>query len=232
MKTIGIIGAMEEEIVLLKSVMEIVSAKKIIGVDFYLGKMHGKNTVLVRSGIGKVNAAICTQVLINLYGADYVINTGVAGAIHKELDIGDIIISDDCVQHDFDCSFVGDPPGVIPRMNESFFKADEELVRIAKGACTEAVKDKKVLVGRIASGDQFIASAEAKNKIWSLFKAYGVEMEGAAIAQTCHLNKIPFVVIRAVSDKADESATMSFESFAKIASKNSSDSVEQIIKVI
>jgi len=230
MKTIGIIGAMEEEIALLKNNMEIISAKNIVGTDFFMGKMLGKSIVLVRSGIGKVNAAICTQVLIDMYGVDYIINTGVAGSINKDLGVGDIVISNDLLQHDFDTSATGDKLGVIPRLHESTFRADEELVRIAENASEVCIKHQKVVVGRIATGDQFISNSNDKERIWNNFKPYCVEMEGAAIAQACYLNKIPFVVIRSMSDSADEEASSNFlEHVDKVAS-NSSLIVEQMIK--
>ena len=132
LKTVGIIGAMEEEIELLREKMDIVTAKNMIGLDFYVGRLSGKSIVVVKSGIGKVNAAICAQVLVDHFAVDYIINVGVAGAVFKELQIGDIVISSDTVQHDMDASVFGDPIGTIPRMDESFFPADSELIEIAK----------------------------------------------------------------------------------------------------
>jgi adenosylhomocysteine nucleosidase len=230
MKTIGIIGAVEEEIFELKSKMEVVAVKKMIGSEFYIGKMHGKSVVLVRSGVGKVNAAICAQVLIDLYAVDYIVNTGVAGALAPELTIGDVVISEDCVQHDFDLELADIPRGVIPKMPDSFFKADDELVRLAQAAARTVLGDEKVHAGRIATGDQFIASGEAKNFIRDTFQALCTEMEGAAIAQTCVLNKIPFVIIRSISDQADENAASSFGEFFRDTAKNSGDITELIIK--
>ncbi len=229
MKTIGIIGAMEEEIEILKSKMEIVSAKKIIGTEFFLGKMNGKNIVLVRSGVGKVNAAICTQVLIDLYGADYIINTGVAGAVHRDLNIGDVVISSDLVQHDFDCTLINYAPGAIPGMGDSLFKADEELQRIAREAAASVLVNEHAYVGRIATGDCFVAEDGIKARIWDVHNAHCTEMEGAAIAHACYLNKIPFIVIRSISDKADHSAEVSFDTFVHTAAKISSDVVEMMI---
>ena len=132
MKTIGIIGAMDEEIAFIKSISEIISAKNILGLDFFVGKYGSNSVVIVKSGIGKVNAAACTQVLIDHFAVDCVINVGVAGAIYKELKIGDVVISTDTVQHDMDVSALGDPIGTIPRLEESFFKADEELIALAE----------------------------------------------------------------------------------------------------
>lgn len=230
MKTIGIIGAMEEEVALLKNSTEIVSAKNIVGTDFFMGKMFGKSVVIVRCGIGKVNAAICTQVLIDMYGVDYIINTGVAGSVYKDLSIGDIVISNDLLQHDFDTSPTGDPLGVIPRLHESTFKADEELVRIAEAAGKEALQNQNIFVGRIATGDQFISNSNDKERIWNNFKPYCVEMEGAAIAQVCYLNKIPFVVIRTMSDSADEKAYDNFANHVEKVANNSSLIVESMVK--
>lgn len=231
MKTIGIIGAMDEEISSIKEEMDVISTRNIIGLDFFMGKMCGNNVVLVRSGIGKVNAAICAQVLIDMYAVDYIINVGVAGGISKELEIGDIVISDDCVQHDFDTSIFGDPIGFISRMNVSFFKADDELIKIAKEA-GEKVVESTVVVGRIASGDQFISSGEKKSFIWNEFKASCAEMEGAAVAHACYLNKIPFVIIRSISDKAENSSEHDYEKFfresAKIAAKIVMDMIENL----
>lgn len=231
MKNIGIIGAMSEEIILIKNKIDIISSKEIIGLEFHMGKMHGNSVVLVSSGIGKVNAAICTQTLIDMYGVDYIINVGVAGALSPELNIGDIVISSDVVHHDMDCVGFGYEPGIIPRLKTSFFAADAELLSMAQEAC-EAVAGQKTFVARIASGDQFVSDSLVKSRIWSTFKAYCVEMEGAAIAQTAWLNKIPFVIIRAISDKANEEATVSFDKFVEIAARNSSDVVEEIIKAI
>lgn len=232
MKTIGIIGAMEEEIDTIRAKMEIISTKDIIGLDFCLGKMHGKNIVLVRSGIGKVNAAICTQILIDLYGADCCINVGVAGALSKELNIADVVISSVALHHDFDCTSFGHQPGVIPRMEESFFTADENLIKIAQSVTERLFPEKQVFVGKIASGDQFVSSNEKKIKIRENFKPLCVEMEGAAIAQTCFLNQIPFVVVRSISDKSDGDANASFDKFVKVAAEVSAAIVEEMVKEI
>ena len=222
MKTIGIIGAMDEEIAFIKSISEIISAKNILGLDFFVGKYGSNSVVIVKSGIGKVNAAACTQVLIDHFAVDCVINVGVAGAIYKELKIGDVVISTDTVQHDMDVSALGDPIGTIPRLEESFFKADEELIALAEEV-GEYLEGHNVYKGRIASGDQFI---------WNNFKAYCAEMEGAAIAHVCYLNRIPFVVIRSISDNADGEAEMSYNEFTKVAAQNSSVILEEMLKRI
>ena len=227
MKTIGIIGAMEEEILCLKEKIEIVTTKNAVGLTFFIGRYKGNNIVLVRSGIGKVNAAICAQAMIDLFGVDYILMLGVAGSLVEELNIGDIVISTDAVQHDMDTSALGDPVGMIPRMAESYFKADEELLRLAQEAAAEIADGFKVVTGRIASGDQFICTKEGKAKI---VQGTCAEMEGAAIAHACWLNRIPFLIVRAISDGAGEEANLSFEKFSIMAAKRSSALVEKILE--
>jgi len=230
--TIGVIGAMTEEVTLLREKLDIVSTKNILGLDFYVGKLSGHSVVLVRSGIGKVNAALCVQILVDMFGVDCVINTGVAGAISKQINIGDVVVSDDLVQHDFDVTTGGTyKQGEIPGMGFVSFAADDTLKTLAVDVGREILKHETHL-GRIATGDQFIASMSDKQRIWDNFRAFCVEMEGAAIAQACYLNQIPFVVIRSISDKADESADMSFDKFLTIAARNSSDVVETMISRI
>lgn len=232
MKTIGIIGAMEEEITGIKDIIVIVTAKIVAGLEFFIGKYQNNSVVLVRSGIGKVNAAICAQILIDHFGVDYVINVGVAGAVYHELSVGDIVISEDTVQHDMDTSIFGDPIGIIPRMEESYFKADENLVRMAVEAAKELSDEIHVFKGRIASGDQFISSAEGKAKIWKNVQGYCAEMEGAAIAQVCYLNQIPFVIIRSISDNAEAQADIAYEKFVPLAAENSSRVVEAMLRAM
>ncbi|HHW67493.1 MAG: adenosylhomocysteine nucleosidase [Epulopiscium sp.] len=232
MSKIGIIGAMEEEVTILRNQMQNKELKQIAGMDFYQGTLEGKEVILVRCGIGKVNAAICTQALIDHFHAQYIINTGVAGAIYEKLDIGDIVISSDCVQHDFDTSVFGDPLGTIPRMDESFFKGDSKLIELASQCAKNLPSKPNVYVGRVASGDQFISSLKQKQTIWDNFNAYCAEMEGAAIAHACYLNKIPFVIIRSISDKADHSADVNFQEFVKEAAKNSNEMILEILKSI
>lgn len=229
MNTIGIIGAMEEEIENIKPYIDIISTKNIVGLDFYMGKMEGNNVILVRSGIGKVNAAICTQVLIDLYAVDIIINVGVAGATNKSLKIGDIVISKDTMHHDMDTTFFGDELGIIPRMEESCFAADENLMKIAITA-VESETDCTHYCGRIVSGDQFICDVEKKNKISSHFKSYCVDMESAAIGQTCYLNKIPFIAIRSISDNSDENNE--YQNFFKESALKASIIVKKMIQLL
>ena len=227
MKTIGIIGAMQEEVELLQQSTGVVTKKNVAGMDFYVGTYKSKEVVTVMSGIGKINAAVAAQILIDIFGVDCIINTGVAGSISKELSIGDIVISSDAVYHDF--TVPGEPYGYIPRMDKQFFEADKELIDAAKSAGELYCKNNKVFVGRIATGDQFIATVEQKNFISTNFKAMCAEMEGTAIAHTAFLNDVPFVIIRAVSDSADGKAVEDYMSFEK---KSAVIAAEMVLNMI
>lgn len=217
MKTIGIIGAMEVEVAILKEKMEDVRIIKKASMDFYEGILAGKKVVVVRSGIGKVNAGICAQILADVFSVDAIINTGIAGSLNKNINIGDIVLSTDVVQHDMDATGFGYRKGQIPQMPVFFFNADDNLRRLAAEVCKEVNPDIQVFKGRIASGDQFVCDQDVKNRIVSEFSAYATEMEGAAIGQSAYLNEIPFLVVRAISDKADGSAQMDYSEFEKAA---------------
>ena len=214
---IGIIGAMEEEVRNLREQMKEVERIEKASMQFYKGNLCGQEVVLVRSGIGKVNAAICTQLLIDVFQVTSVINTGIAGSLDAQVDIGDMVISDKLVYHDVEAIAFGYDRGQVPRMDTLYFPADTELVRRAKQANEDANPDIQTFVGCIASGDQFVASREIKDEIVRLFAAKCVEMEGTAIAHVAYLNQVPCVVIRAISDKADESASMDYPAFEKQA---------------
>lgn len=229
---IGIIGAMEEEVAVLKESMDIEKVVEYASMQFYKGVLCGKKVVVVRSGIGKVNAAVCTQILADKFNVDILINTGIAGSLDAAIDIGDMVISTDLVEHDMDASIFGDPVGQIPRMDTFSFPADWELVKKAVQANTEANPDIKTFTGRIVSGDQFVSSAEMKDKLVRLFDAKCTEMEGAAIAHTAYLNKISCVIIRAISDKADNSATMDYPTFEKQAIKHSVKLVRNLLLLL
>ena len=214
---LGIIGAMDEEVAKIKEHMTDVVVHSKASMDFYKGFLNGKEAVVVRSGIGKVNAAVCTQILIDDFQAEVVINTGIAGSLNADINIGDIVVSTDAVEHDMDVSALGDPVGQVPRMDTLAFPADERLIRLAKAANEKVNPDIHTFVGTVASGDQFIASQEAKDKIVNNFHAYCTEMEGAAIAHAAYLNKVSYVIIRAISDKADNSAHVDYPEFEKMA---------------
>ena len=214
---IGIIGAMEEEVKNLYEKMEQVEKINKASMQFYKGILCGKEVVLVRSGIGKVNATICTQILIDIFHITMVINTGIAGSLDAQVDIGDIVISDKLVYHDMEATAFGYEKGQVPRMDMLYFPADTELIRLAKQANETANPGIQTFIGCIASGDQFVANKAVKDEIVQQFGAKCVEMEGAAIAHTAYLSQIPCVVIRAISDKADESAEIDYPTFEKQA---------------
>lgn len=214
---IGIIGAMEEEVQELIADLAFAEKKTVASMDFYKGTLYGKDCVIVKSGVGKVNAALCTQILADFYSPDVLINTGVAGSLDTQINIGDIVVSEDAVQHDMDASAVGDPVGQVPRMNVLAFPADPVLVKKAAEANRKANPDIQTFTGRIASGDQFISGGEKKKQIQEFFHARCAEMEGAAIAHGAYLNKIPYVILRAISDKADGSVQMDYPTFEKQA---------------
>lgn len=229
---IGIIGAMEVEVNNLKACMEDVSITKKAAMEFYKGKLCGKDVVVVRSGIGKVNAGICTQILVDLFDVSTVINTGIAGSLNADINIGDIVLSTDTLQHDMDATGFGYEPGVIPQMEKSIFVADEKLRKIAKECCERENDDIRVFEGRVVSGDQFISDKEKKKYLVDNFAGYCTEMEGAAIAQAAYLNNIPFLIIRAISDKADDSATEDYPTFEKKAVMHSVRLVKAMIREV
>ena len=219
---IGIIGAMEEEISNLKSHMKVEEVQTIAGMSFFKGAVKGIELVLVRSGIGKVNAGICTQILASVYGVDTVINTGIAGSLNADIDIGDIVVSTSLVQYDVDARNFGYKLGEIPRMNIVEFPADKYLIDKTQSVFDSLNLGIKLYKGMVATGDKFVSEDSLKAEIISNFHAYCVEMEGAAIAQTAMLNNMACVVIRAISDKADNSADVDYRSFEAQAIENMS----------
>ena len=234
MKKIGIIGAMELEVTTLRSLMEIENTVKKASLTFYEGKLEGKDIVLVQCGIGKVNSALCAQILISEFKVDAVVNTGVAGAIHSSLGVNDIVISTEAIQYDVDATAFGYKKGQIPQMDNSIFIADERLVNAAYESSLDQVKDKEfqIVKGRVATGDIFISSKELKEELENDFEAYCGEMEGGAIAHACYLNNIPFVIIRAMSDKADGSANVTYDEFVVEAAENSKDIVLKMLRAL
>lgn len=228
---IGIIGAMDEEVIEIKNTMKVDRIEKKAGMEFFMGYLLGKEVVVVRSGIGKVNAAICTQILIDDFNVDLVINTGVAGGVNEEINPGDVVISTDVLHHDMDTTVFGDELGQVPRMDVYSFEADKSLVDNAMSAALK-MNEFRVFSGRIISGDQFVANHDKIKFFREKFNAYAVEMEGAAIGHTCHVNNTPFVVIRSISDKADGSAGIDYESFKGMAIHNSLGILTNMINVM
>ena len=221
---------MELEVEALKEQMDVKNIVEKASMKFYEGTLRGKDVVIVQCGIGKVNAGICVQILADLFQVDAVINTGVAGSLRAEINIGDIVVSTDACEHDMDVIALGYKQGIIPQMKESFFKADRQLVEAAIEVCREVNPDINVYEGRVLSGDQFISGEEIKNKLIDLFDGFCTEMEGAAIAHAAFLNEIPYVVIRAISDKADGSAHMDYPEFERAAAAHSAKLVENLVK--
>lgn len=221
---------MELEVEALKEQMDVKNIIEKASMKFYEGTLRGKDVVIVQCGIGKVNAGICVQILADLFQVDAVINTGVAGSLRAEINIGDIVVSTDACEHDMDVTALGYKQGIIPQMKESFFKADRQLVEAAIEVCREVNPDINVYEGRVLSGDQFISGEEIKNKLIDLFDGFCTEMEGAAIAHAAFLNEIPYVVIRAISDKADGSAHMDYPEFERAAAAHSTKLVENLVK--
>lgn len=218
---LGIIGAMDIEVKELREMMENPQVQSVAGMNFYQGTIKGKEVVVVRSGIGKVNAGICSQILVDRYHVEGIINTGIAGSLKNEINIGDIVLATVAVQHDVDATGFGYPLGEIPQMGIKEFPADEKLRELAANCSKKANPDIQVFFGRVASGDQFISSKDKKNWISENFEAYCTEMEGAAIAQAAYLNQVPYLIVRAISDKADDSANMDYGEFEAKAAENS-----------
>ncbi|MBR2682922.1 MAG: 5'-methylthioadenosine/adenosylhomocysteine nucleosidase [Atopobiaceae bacterium] len=229
---VGIIAAMEEEAAHLKERMDIHATKAFLGREFYEGVLGGKDVVLVVCGVGKVNAAACAQVLADRFAITHLVFTGVAGSLHAAIDICDVVVSTDCVQHDFDVAGLGFAPGIIPYQDESFFEADEGMRAAVVRAVHEVAPEIKVFEGRIASGDQFVSGVAAKDRIVSSFGALCCEMEGAAVAHVAWLNSVPFVVIRAISDKADGSADMDYVVFKEQAANRSAAIAERLMTLL
>lgn len=225
MAKIGVIGAMDIEVEQLKGDLVGREDQRWMGMDVSEGTLEGVPACVVCCGVGKVNAAVCAHALIEHFGADMIINTGVAGSLDERLGIGDIVVSTDAVHHDMDVRALGFAPGEVPGMDTSVFLADETLRQIAMRAVGEAVTDVRVFEGRIASGDQFVGSAEQKDRIVSQFGALCTEMEGAAIAHACYLAHVPFVIIRSISDNADGSADVDYPTFKALSAKRSAAAV-------
>lgn len=220
MSKIGIIGAMSLEVETLKNSMNVNSITKKAGMEFLDGKLGDTDVVVVKCGIGKVNAGMCVQILADLYNVTHVINTGVAGSLRNEINIGDIVVSTNAMYHDMDVTVFGYQLGEVPQIGRADFPADVKMQEEAIKSCKKVNPDISVFSGRIVSGDQFISSKEIKNKIIANFDGFCTEMEGAAIAHSAYLNELPFVIIRAISDKADDSAEEDYPTFERKAAEH------------
>jgi len=229
MTKLGIIGAMQEEVETLLALMEDKQELRKAGSVFYDGILEGLPAVIVQCGVGKVNAAMCAQVLCDLFDVTHLVNTGIAGSLCPELDIGDLVVSRDAMYHDVDAVHFGYPYGKVPGMDVIAFPADDAMVNYAFDAA-EAVNPGHTKIGRVASGDQFVAVKELKEKIIGHTNGLCTEMEGAAIAQTAYRNGIPFVILRAISDKADDSAEMDYPTFERIAAHRCAEVTRKLAK--
>ena len=226
--TLGIVAAMSEELEILLKDMQLDSSTTKAGMTFNKGKLWSNEVIAVVCGIGKVNAAVCTQILVSEFNVDKVINVGVAGGIGKDIYPGDVVIATNLVEHDMDTTAFGDPHGQVPRMDTFDFKCDSSLIESANSACKK-VGGFNTFTGRIVSGDVFVADVEKIKWLEKEFNALSCEMEGASIAHVCYLNNIPVVVIRSISDNANNGAHMDFEKFTPIAVKNSTSILKEML---
>ncbi len=225
---LGIICPMKIEAEAIKAAMTDVKTEVCGGIEFTVGIIGSSEVVCAVCGVGKVFAGICAQTMIIRYAPDAIINTGVGGSLSRKLDIGDVAVSDFVVQHDMDTSPLGDPVGLISGLDLVHIPADEKLGDAMMGILTKMGIN--CIKGTIASGDQFVASPEAKIRIADTFSAVVCEMEGAAVGQVCALNRVPFCVIRAVSDNADTGAVEDFPTFAANVANNSANAVIALAK--
>lgn len=216
MKKLGIIGAMIVEVETLKEKMESKTIATIAGMEFCEGILEGLPAVVVQCGVGKVNAAMCAQILCSTYHVTHLVNTGIAGSLCNDLDVGDLLVSQDAIYHDFDCTAFDYPRSKVPGMDVIAFPADPELVELAVTAA-ETVHPGHIKLGRVATGDQFVCTREQKDRIVQITQAQCTEMEGSAIAHTAYRNGVPFAILRAISDKADEEADMDYPTFEKLS---------------
>lgn len=233
MNKLGIIGAMTVEVESLKDQLIGLQVSVRAGIEFYEGVLEGLPVVVAQCGVGKVNAGLCVQIMCDCFKVSHVVNTGVAGSLCAQLDIGDFVISRDAMYHDFDCHILNQdyPVGQVPGMSVHAFPADETLIRFAYMAAQQ-VHTGHAQIGRVASGDQFVCDSAVKQAIIENTGALCTEMEGAAIAHAAWRNGVPFVVIRAISDKADNSAEMDYPTFEAIAAKRCAAVTLELVKYL
>lgn len=229
-KKVGIIGAMDTEIAFLKESISMMSLDKIAGMEFYSGKLVSSDVVLVKSGIGKVNAGICAQILITKFGVNEIINTGVASSLNPDLNISSLVIAVDCVQHDFDVSAINFAKGEIPYTGKFAFETDKKLRAEIMKAVKKFAPFRNVIEGRICTGDQFISNKAQKEAIIKNFGGDCCDMESGAVAQVCYLNRIPFAIIRAISDEADSESTKNFHEFEEVTARLSASIVKSMLE--
>lgn len=227
----GIICALKVEVEDIIKMMENVKVEEKAGMRFYSGKIFGKEVAAVECGVGKVNAAMCTQVMIDLYSPDEIINSGIAGALSEDTEIGDVVICTDVVQHDMDTTELGEPLGML-QFNDCrvmSIEADCEIISKLEAAC-KAVPNTKYETGRVATGDKFVSRRDERRRINEVFSAIACEMEGGAIAQVCFRNKVPFGIIRAISDSVRENEEMDFFKFRDMAASRSVQIISEYLR--
>lgn len=233
MKLVGIIGAMEEEVMKLRDQMTVTNVRSIAHTEYIRGSLAGREIVLAKSGLGKVNAAVCAQVMIDIFRIDALISLGVAGAISPELDICDVVISRELIQHDVNAVAFGYSKGEIPQMDTSVFKADTHLIHLMEKASDVLDAKTRVITGRILGGDQFISKVEEREELYQFYAGDCAEIEGgAAIAQVCYLNRIPFVAVRSITDRANNTAGMDFNEFTRQAALNSTKLLLRLLTLL
>lgn len=228
MKKYGIITAMKEEMQEIEKIMREIEKQKIYELTFIKGKINQNDVVLVEAGVGKVNAARTTQILIDNFKVDIVINVGSAGSANDELEIGDIVIGEKIVQHDFDITAFGNPKGFISNVGQ-FLESDKKLINEFEKIALNQEDEFNIKIGTVASGDIFCTDIKMKNKIREKFNADAIEMEGAAIAQVCKLDKVPFIIIRSISDKPNGNNNVTFDKFLEKASKRCAQILKKVI---
>lgn len=229
---LGIIGAMDVEVDLIKARLSQQTTQKFAGMEFVQGEYAHVPLVVVCCKVGKVNAALCTQILVSSFGVTHVINTGVAGSLDAAINIGDMVVSVDVVHHDMDVCNLGYAPGQVPGFSQVAFEANESLRRVVKQAAAMVVPDSAVHDGRVATGDAFVRTDSEKQRIKQVFCARCCEMEGAGVAQACYVNAIPFVIVRAISDKADGSDAQQYDVFEKHAAEHSAAVVLRSLELL
>lgn len=226
----GIICAMELELQGLLDMIEIEGTVTRSGATFYSGKIQNTDVVIVQCGIGKVSAAICTQMLIDYYEPDVIINSGVAGALSADVTVGDVVIATAAVQHDFDCTAFGDPKGTLELLGKRMIElpADEEIsAKLFEAAKT--LDNTRVFRGIVATGDKFVADSEERLSIGKEFSALACEMEGGAMAQVCVRAGVPFAILRSISDDIGHNTTVDFNEFKIMAAEKTMDIFKKVL---
>lgn len=222
---IGIIGAMDEEISVISSEIKNLTVYDINNMKFYKGKIYDKDIVLVKSGIGMVNASITTTLMFKEFGVDKILFSGVAGSLNRNVNVGDVVIGDSLLEYLFDATEFGYDIGTIPRMDTSIFRSDILLNKIKN-----ILKNDNIYYGKILSGDKFVSNLSEKEKLGEKFNALAVDMESASVAHCAHVLGIEFAIIRSISDSLNSSSVMEYTEFVNLAANNSKDVILKILK--